>query len=112
MPLQNNLPHAPVSWLAVQGQFHDLVVSTYGRGFWILDDLTPLRALGDSLAGRRAALLPIRYREAAGRPHRCRGGAWQRQQDERGQDETPRQRPMGASERDQHRQERAGRPVS
>ncbi len=22
---------------------NDLVISTYGRGFWILDDLTPLR---------------------------------------------------------------------
>jgi photosystem II stability/assembly factor-like uncharacterized protein len=44
-PLQTNLPHAPVHWLTVQEQFADLVVATYGRGFWILDDITPLRAL-------------------------------------------------------------------
>ncbi len=44
-PLQLNLPHAPVSWIAVQAHFRDLVVSTYGRGVYILDDLTPLRAL-------------------------------------------------------------------
>jgi len=43
MPLQNNLPHAPVHWLTVQEHFGDLVIGTYGRGFWILDDLSPLR---------------------------------------------------------------------
>lgn len=44
-PLQLNMPHAPVSWITVQPHFGDLVVATYGRGFWILDDLTPLRGL-------------------------------------------------------------------
>ena len=43
--LQSNLPHAPVHWLTIQERFDDLVVATYGRGFWILDDITPLRAL-------------------------------------------------------------------
>jgi photosystem II stability/assembly factor-like uncharacterized protein len=46
-PLQTNLPHAPVYWLALQEHAHDLVVATYGRGFWILDDLTPLEQLTD-----------------------------------------------------------------
>jgi photosystem II stability/assembly factor-like uncharacterized protein len=41
-PLQGKLPHAPVYWLAVDPRFHDLVVATYGRGFYILDDITPL----------------------------------------------------------------------
>jgi photosystem II stability/assembly factor-like uncharacterized protein len=44
-PLQNNLPHAPVYWITVQEQFNDLVIATYGRGIWILDDVTPLREL-------------------------------------------------------------------
>src|SRR5204863_5410787 len=44
-PLQTNLPHAPVYWIAVQEHFNDLVVAIYGRGFWILDDLTPLQQL-------------------------------------------------------------------
>ena len=44
-PLQNNLPHAPVYGITVQEHFNDLVLATYGRGFWILDDLTPLRQL-------------------------------------------------------------------
>lgn len=44
-PLQDGLPHAPVSWAVVQKQFHDLVVSTYGRGLYILDDITPLEQM-------------------------------------------------------------------
>src|SRR5215813_2778336 len=33
-PLQSGLPHAPVYWLTIQDHFNDLVISTYGRGFW------------------------------------------------------------------------------
>ena len=40
--LSAGLPHAPVSWVVVQKQFHDVVVSTYGRGLYVLDDITPL----------------------------------------------------------------------
>jgi hypothetical protein len=38
--LQNNLPHVPAYWLVVQEHFNDLVVGTYGRGAWILRELT------------------------------------------------------------------------
>jgi photosystem II stability/assembly factor-like uncharacterized protein len=48
-PLQCKLPHAPVYWLTVQEHFHDLVVATYGRGFFILDDVTPLEQLTDAV---------------------------------------------------------------
>jgi photosystem II stability/assembly factor-like uncharacterized protein len=34
----------------------DLVVGTHGRGIWILDDITPLRQIDATLAGREAAL--------------------------------------------------------
>ena len=44
-PLQNNLPAAPVSGIVVQEHFNDLVVGTYGRGFWILDDLSPVQQM-------------------------------------------------------------------
>ncbi|MFT4737507.1 MAG: photosystem II stability/assembly factor-like uncharacterized protein [Cyclobacteriaceae bacterium] len=43
MPLKNNLPPAPVYWLTVQERFDDLVVGTYGRGYYILDDLAAIR---------------------------------------------------------------------
>jgi photosystem II stability/assembly factor-like uncharacterized protein len=40
--LKGGLPPAPVSWIVVQKQYHDLVVSTYGRGLYIMDDITPI----------------------------------------------------------------------
>ncbi len=41
--LRNNMPPAPIYWLTIQKHYNDLVVATYGRGFWILDDITALR---------------------------------------------------------------------
>jgi len=46
--MNSNLPPAPVHWLEVQPHFNDLVVATYGRGFWILDDVTALQTLDAS----------------------------------------------------------------
>jgi photosystem II stability/assembly factor-like uncharacterized protein len=60
MPLQNNLPHAPVSGIVVQEHFNDLVISTYGRGFWILDDLSPLQQLDATVLAKGAHLFPPR----------------------------------------------------
>ncbi len=48
-PLESKLPPAPMYWIAVQEHFNDLVVGTYGRGFWILDDLTPLQQLSSEV---------------------------------------------------------------
>ncbi len=41
--LQLDLPHTSVRDLIVHG--NDVVVATHGRGFWILDDIEPLREL-------------------------------------------------------------------
>ena len=41
--LRNNLPPAPIYWLEIQERFDDLVVGTYGRGYYILDDISALR---------------------------------------------------------------------
>jgi len=59
-PLQGGLPHAPVYGLAVQPHFHDLVVATYGRGFYILDDLTPLEQWAPATAAKNVSLLKPR----------------------------------------------------
>jgi photosystem II stability/assembly factor-like uncharacterized protein len=59
-PLQNNLPHAPVYWLTVQEPFNDLVIATYGRGFWILDDITPLQQMTPQVLASDAHLFPPR----------------------------------------------------
>ncbi|HKB10829.1 MAG TPA: hypothetical protein VKD69_09245, partial [Vicinamibacterales bacterium] len=59
-PLQLNLPHAPVYWIVVQEHFNDLVIATYGRGAWILDDVTPLRDLTPQVLNADAHLFTPR----------------------------------------------------
>jgi photosystem II stability/assembly factor-like uncharacterized protein len=59
-PLQSGLPHAPVYWIVIQEHFNDLVVATYGRGFWILDDLTPLQQMNSSILDSSAYLFTPR----------------------------------------------------
>jgi photosystem II stability/assembly factor-like uncharacterized protein len=75
-PLRNNLPVTPVTDLAVhQG---DLVVATQGRGFWILDDLTPIRRLETDGNPGEVVLFPprpaVRLRTSASFTGRARGG--------------------------------------
>jgi photosystem II stability/assembly factor-like uncharacterized protein len=43
--LKDGLPPSPVTWTVVQKRFHDLVVSTYGRGWYVLDDIAPLEEM-------------------------------------------------------------------
>ena len=43
---KDGLPPAPVTWVVVEPRFHDVVVSTYGRGLFILHDITPLEQTG------------------------------------------------------------------
>ncbi|MCA1574020.1 MAG: sialidase, partial [Acidobacteria bacterium] len=59
-PLQSNLPRAPVYWMVIQEHFNDLVVGTYGRGFWILDDLTSIQQMTDRVRDAEAHLFPPR----------------------------------------------------
>ncbi len=66
-PLQLNLPATPVTDIRVHRG--DLVISTMGRGFWIIDDISPLRQASAADRGRPVLLQPstrIRYRSAAG----------------------------------------------
>jgi hypothetical protein len=59
-PLQMNLPPAPVYGMVIQEHFNDLVVGTYGRGFWILDDLGPLQKLTPEIIASNAHLFAPR----------------------------------------------------
>jgi len=45
--LQQNLPTTSIRDLTVHTDYHvnDLVIGTYGRGLWILDDIAPLREI-------------------------------------------------------------------
>jgi hypothetical protein len=45
--LQLNLPRASVRDLTVHGA--DLIAATHGRAMWVLDDIAPLRQLGDTV---------------------------------------------------------------
>jgi photosystem II stability/assembly factor-like uncharacterized protein len=42
-PLQNNMPVVSVRDIVVHGD--DLAIATHGRGFWVMDQMTPLREL-------------------------------------------------------------------
>jgi photosystem II stability/assembly factor-like uncharacterized protein len=61
-PLQLNLPDTPVRDLVIKD--NDVVLGTHGRGFWILDDIGPLRQLTAALAQQEQILFqpsdPIR----------------------------------------------------
>jgi tRNA(Ser,Leu) C12 N-acetylase TAN1 len=50
--LRNNLPPAPIYWLTIQEEFKDMVIGTYGRGFYILDDITPIRELSAEILSK------------------------------------------------------------
>ena len=56
-------PSVAVRDLQVHPRTHDLVIATHGRGIWIIDDLTPLRALSSKLLGEAIAALPSRPTE-------------------------------------------------
>ena len=44
---QKNLPAVPVTDMKING--NDLVLSTQGRSFWVMDDISPLREVDDEL---------------------------------------------------------------
>ncbi len=48
--LMTNLPPTPYYWIDIPEHYNDLVVGTYGRGIWILDDITPLQQMDQTLA--------------------------------------------------------------
>ncbi len=52
--LQLNLPHTSIRDLLIHD--NDLIVATHGRGFWILDDIAPLRESAATLASADAHL--------------------------------------------------------
>ncbi|MDP6339256.1 MAG: glycosyl hydrolase [Candidatus Marinimicrobia bacterium] len=66
---QLNLPIVPITDLAVKE--NDLVVGTQGRSFWIMDDLTPLHQLSDTIASANSHL--YRPRDTYRLPG---GGGW------------------------------------
>ncbi len=51
------LPSVAVRDLAIHSREHDLVIGTHGRGIWIVDDITPLRALTSTTLAKDAVFI-------------------------------------------------------
>jgi hypothetical protein len=65
----SNFPAVAVDDIAVQTRESDLVLATHGRGMWIIDDVSALRALTPDLMSKEAALIPgkaVQYFDAFG----------------------------------------------
>ena len=58
--MNGGLPTVAVRDMEIQRRENDLVLATFGRGFWVLDDFSPLRELTPELLQHRAALFPVR----------------------------------------------------
>jgi len=58
--LVGGLPPAQVRDMVVQRRENDLVLATFGRGFYVLDDYSPLRELTNAALAEDAYLLPLR----------------------------------------------------
>jgi len=58
--LTGGLPTIQVRDLAIQRRENDLVVATFGRGIYILDDYTPLRSVTPETLKQDSALFPVR----------------------------------------------------
>jgi photosystem II stability/assembly factor-like uncharacterized protein len=53
-PLQLNMPVTSMRDFEIYG--NDLIVATHGRGFWVIDDLSPLRQITEAIANADAYL--------------------------------------------------------
>lgn len=77
--IKNGLPPAMVSDIEIQKRETDLVISTFGRGIYILDDYSPLRMLTKENTQKAATIFPIKdalmFNEA--RPFVYRGKGFQ-----------------------------------
>ncbi|OQY72375.1 MAG: glycosyl hydrolase, partial [Ignavibacteriales bacterium UTCHB3] len=58
--LSNGLPDIPVRDIAIQPEAGDIVIATFGRGFYVLDDYTPLRSVTNEMLEKDALIFGIR----------------------------------------------------
>jgi len=55
----SNFPAVAVRDIVIHPRTSDLILATHGRGIWIIDDISPIRALTPALMSEYAAFLPI-----------------------------------------------------
>lgn len=58
--MKGNLPTIAVRDIAVQKQANDLVLATFGRGFYVLDDYSSLRAVSKQALEQSSQLFPVK----------------------------------------------------
>jgi photosystem II stability/assembly factor-like uncharacterized protein len=58
--LKGGLPTIAIRDMKIQKREGDLVLASYGRGFYILDDITPLRQLTTDTVKQEAVLMPVK----------------------------------------------------
>jgi len=58
--LRSGLPTIQVRDLVIQKQTNDLVAATFGRSFYVLDDISPLRTITPQTLAADATLFPVR----------------------------------------------------
>ncbi len=58
--LKSGLPTIPVRDIAIQQRESDLVIATFGRGFYVMDNYSPLREVSEDLKEKEAAIFPIK----------------------------------------------------
>jgi photosystem II stability/assembly factor-like uncharacterized protein len=58
--LKGGLPTIAVRDMVMQGREGDLVIATFGRGFYVLDDVSALRQIKAESLERSAALFPVK----------------------------------------------------
>ncbi|MEN8116678.1 MAG: glycosyl hydrolase [Bacteroidota bacterium] len=58
--LKSGIPTIAVRDIAIQERESDLAIATFGRGFYILDDYSPLREVSAELENKEAAIFPIK----------------------------------------------------
>jgi photosystem II stability/assembly factor-like uncharacterized protein len=63
IPLKGNFPTVAVRDLWFQKRRDDLVIATFGRSFWVLDDVRTLRTMSPAVAANEAAIFPPRDAE-------------------------------------------------
>ncbi|HEX2643870.1 MAG TPA: glycosyl hydrolase [Thermoanaerobaculia bacterium] len=68
--LEGNFPLIAVRDIAIQRRENDLVLATFGRGFYILDDYTPLRTWKPEMMSGDMTLFPVKktWLYAEGKP--------------------------------------------
>lgn len=58
--MRGGLPPIAVRDIAIQPEMDDLVIATFGRGLYVLDDYSPLRALTPEVVAAEATMFPVR----------------------------------------------------